>query len=477
MASIRKERDKKTGNFNGCKTVLFVCPRSKKRKGVRLGKTDLPTANSIKSKIELIISAVSGNTSIASEATQWLTRISDTLHDRIARTGLIEARHSNNVHTLGELVEKCVEAAQHKKPATVIKIKQAGENLKRYFKANKSIEHISPGDAELWRIWLKDHGNIREGKKRKVKGRLSKAVKQQPRRTSLSENTVRRRSGLAKQIFSFAVKMRWIAENPFKELVCSVTANEERMQYVPAEVISKAIEAAPNAEWRAIIALARFGGLRIPSELAKMTWNDIDFVAGRMTIRASKTEHHRGKGIRFCPIFPKLRPYLEELAEIAEPGNKTSFSDRVFPNGGDSANLRTGFLRILERAGVTAWPKLFQNLRASCETDLLEHYPVKDVCSAIGNTQAIAMKHYAMAKDEIFDRMKSEDIFVDQKSVTVEPETTQKGLSIRQTFVGKRHKKTKESLKKSRLYLENVLKRNGRYWTRTNDLNDVNVAL
>jgi hypothetical protein len=33
-----------------------------------------------------------------------------------------------------------------------------------------------------------------------------------------------------------------------------------------------------------------------------------------MKIHATKTEHLKGKGIRFCPLFPELRAYLEELA-------------------------------------------------------------------------------------------------------------------------------------------------------------------
>ena len=41
-------------------------------------------------------------------------------------------------------------------------------------------------------------------------------------------------------------------------------------------------------------------------------------------------------------------------------------------------------------------------MRASRETELLAKYPIKDVCGWIGNSQAVAMKHYAMARDAIF---------------------------------------------------------------------------
>ena len=37
-----------------------------------------------------------------------------------------------------------------------------------------------------------------------------------------------------------------------------------------------------------------------------------------------------------------------------------------------NANLRTRLARIIERAGLEVWPKLFQNLRLTRETELAE---------------------------------------------------------------------------------------------------------
>ncbi|MFM2011259.1 MAG: hypothetical protein RLZZ396_43 [Planctomycetota bacterium] len=36
----------------------------------------------------------------------------------------------------------------------------------------------------------------------------------------------------------------------------------------------------------------------------------------RMSIPEPKVEHHEGRGIRSCPIFPELRPILDEAFEI-----------------------------------------------------------------------------------------------------------------------------------------------------------------
>ena len=74
------------------------------------------------------------------------------------------------------------------------------------------------------------------------------------------------------------------------------------------------------------------------------------------------------------------------------------------------ANLATEFRRILRRAGITPWPKLWQNLRASRETELLGAYPARDVVAWMGNSVGVAMQHYAMPRTESFQRAVSEGI-------------------------------------------------------------------
>ena len=62
--------------------------------------------------------------------------------------------------------------------------------------------------------------------------------------------------------------------------------------------------------------------------------------------------------------------------------------------GWKNANLRTQFLRILRRAGLEPWPRLFHNLRASLATDLTADFPQHVVAAWLGHTEAIAEAHY-----------------------------------------------------------------------------------
>ena len=95
----------------------------------------------------------------------------------------------------------------------------------------------------------------------------------------------------------------------------------------------------------------------------------------RMSIPEPKVEHHEGRGIRSCPIFPELRPILDEAFEIF--GDKSEYvvaapQYRAAANtamGWKNSNLRTEMTRLLRRAGVSGWPRLLHSMRASRQTD------------------------------------------------------------------------------------------------------------
>lgn len=117
-----------------------------------------------------------------------------------------------------------------------------------------------------------------------------------------------------------------------------------------------------------------------------------------MLIHSPKNENHPNGESRWCPIFPELFPHLQE-AHAAAPSGAQYVINR-YRNG--TQNLRQAFQRILKKAGIQPWPKLFQNLRASRETELLSHFPIKDVCAWIGNSERVALANYAMPTDLSF---------------------------------------------------------------------------
>ena len=185
---------------------------------------------------------------------------------------------------------------------------------------------------------------------------------------------------------------------PFAGVDSGERKNPQREYFVTREETEKCIEAAPDSQWRLIIALARYGGLRTPSEIVRLRWDDIPWDSERMIVTSPKTERHEGGESRVVPLFPELRKYLDEADEIAPKRSEfviTRYRDT-------NSNMRTTFQKIIKRAGLTPWPKLMQNLRASRQTELEETFPSHVVCKLMGNSIKVAQKHYLQTTEDHF---------------------------------------------------------------------------
>jgi len=245
--------------------------------------------------------------------------------------------------------------------------------LEKHFGPKRLVASIHAGHARDYREWLI--------------GKYASA-------------TTSREIKRARQYFEYARDCRLISENPFAKIKAGSQRNTSRKHFVDRGTIARVLEACPNVEWQLIVTLARYGGLRVPSELAGLTWADIDWEQNRIRVKVPKKEHLDGHGTREVPIFPEIRPYLERAFEEAPEG-----CTRVVPRARlGNTNLREGLLRILKRASVDPWPKLFQNLRASRETELMRTDPAHVVYAWLGNSREVAQDHYLMVTDEDFDR-------------------------------------------------------------------------
>ncbi len=274
------------------------------------------------------------------------------------------------------------------KPSTVSNWRNTERNLLKFFGPDRRLSSITAGDAGDFERWLRT-GEARENRYANTDANQGLAL-----------NTARKRISCAKQFFEDAVQRELLRRNPFAGLKGSVGSNRERDYFLTLEDSQRILDACPDAEWRLIFVLSRFGGLRCPSEHLALTWADIDWDRSRIRVTSTKTERHEGKGERWIPIFPKLRPHLEETWNQAETGETnviTRYRDA-------SVNLRTQLLRIIRKAGLTPWPKLFQNLRASMATDLASKHPAHVAAAFLGHSTVVANKHYWQVTDEDFER-------------------------------------------------------------------------
>jgi integrase len=352
----------------GRRRILFVA-HDESRKAIRLGKIDRKSAEAVARHVEALLAAKIGGQPIPRDTAAWLANIGAALHDKLAAVGLITARTRA---ALGEFLDSFI--ASRKSTAasnTISNMEQAKRRLVEHFGAGRDMHTISAADAESWAAELAE--------------RYAPAT---------AGRTIKR----ARQFFKAALRNKLVAENVFVDVKASGQANKDRQFHVSRDVINRVIDAAPDAQWRLIIALSRFGGLRCPSEHLLLRWQDVDWERNRFRVDSPKT------GERWIPIFPELRPYLEECFELAEEGAVHVITRYRHSN----ANLRTTFSKVIRRAGERCWPKLFHNLRASRETELAAEYPIHVVCEWIGNTAAIAAKHYLTVREVDFERAASE---------------------------------------------------------------------
>lgn len=388
MASLSTDR---AGN----RLIQFTRP-GRPRATVRLGKLSNAKAKDAKKHVQELVLAQRFQHSLPPATSAWLAAIDDDFHAKLAAVDLVsprEAKEPESTATLGEFLDAFVARRSDVKPATRIVYGHTKRCLVEFFGAGKPLTEITPAEADDWRRWLATHEfPPQEGRKGGV----------------LSDNTIRRRCGIARQFFRDAVRRRLIIENPFAEIgAVSVQANRSRDYFLSREDATKIINACPDAQWKLLFALSRYGGLRCPSEHLALNWGDVDFEAGRITVRASKTEHHEGDGIRIMPLFPELRPYLQavldELLEDFDPKAQRLSEQPVITRYRDAnANLRTQLCRILKRAGVAPWPKLFQNLRATRATELAREFPAHVAAAWMGHSREIADKHYWRVTDDDF---------------------------------------------------------------------------
>jgi site-specific recombinase XerD len=367
MASISTE--KADGRIIG-RRIQFVA-KDGKRKTVRLGKVSLHLAEKIKVQIEALNRAACNGMSPELESTKWVNSPSAVMQDRLAAVGLIPERTPRE--DLGKFLESYIAGRTDIKPRTRINLKACQSKLIDFFGADKPLDAITAGDADEFLINLQD---------RYAAGTAGRCVRH------------------AKQFFRAAVRKKLLAENPFADVKAPSQINEARKFFVSREMAAAVLDRCPDAEWRLLFALSRYGGLRCPPEHFGLLWADVDWERGRFLVRSPKTEHHEGGANRWVPIFPELRPYLEDCFDPESTYVINHYRHR-------NQNLRTRLRRIIRKAGLEPWPKLFHNLRASRETELVEEYPIHVVCKWIGNTALIAAKHYLQVTEDHFKRATS----------------------------------------------------------------------
>lgn len=377
MASIHKKP-------NGTRRILFMGSDGIRR-SVHLGKVSSRLAEGYKSRIETIIACQRAGQPLDAETAEWLGSVVDEqIHKRLVKAGLASERKKveSSCITLGKFIDSYIAHRQDIKPGTLTNYLQTRRWLVKYFGEDKALASITQGDAEELRSYFTK---------------------------KLGENSLRRHLKRAGQFFRHALRKKIIRENPFGEMkALSSRGNRERFYFITQEEAQAVLDACPDSQWRLLFTLSRWGGLRCPSEHLALKWTDVDWNQNRITVRSPKTEHHEGKASRVIPLFPELRKELEEAFDPEQTFIITKYREA-------NTNMRTQFTRIIARAGLKPWPKLFHNLRATRQTELAQQFPAHVVSDWLGNSVAVGVEHYLRTMDSDFERAVLMPVKVSQK--------------------------------------------------------------
>ena len=231
---------------NGTKYIQITI--NKRRSSVWLAEVSQRNAERFRDKIEDLAKARSLGLTLPQDVAAWVGKLSAELASRLAELDLIEPPAPKLVVSIGELLDEYLSRrADDVKDGTLTFYTHTARNLKGFFGSDRLLNSITAGDADDFRRHLQ-----------KVE--------------KLASATVVRRCALARTFLKDAVRRKLIDSNPFDGVGKGSTANPERQRFIDRATIAKVIDACPNAEWRLLVALSRYAGLRVPSEPLLLRW-------------------------------------------------------------------------------------------------------------------------------------------------------------------------------------------------------------
>ncbi len=353
--------------------VIQFRDEQRRRKTITLGRRFTEkTAKDLHEAVEKLVHCRDNATALDRRTTVWIETASAELQNKLADAGLIAKPQR---HTLEELWDTFLAQKTEIKDSTRKTYDAARERFFAFFKDDELLSQQTQARMIQWRDTLRG-----DFAKASIAGTLTRT----------------------KTVFNWAVAQGWITKSPLDGVGRGSFVNRENDRFVLPEEYGRLLEASPCQDWRAIIALARIGGLRCPSEVLRLRWSDVNWERNRFYVRSPKTEHHEGKGGRVVPLFPALRAELERLFELESSVGQEFVITRY--RDPERTNLGTQFGRIVQLAGVDPIPRPFDNMRASRSTEVYAEFGAYLESQWIGHSHKIAKDHSLQVREIDFDR-------------------------------------------------------------------------
>jgi integrase len=188
----------------------------------------------------------------------------------------------------------------------------------------KPLESITAPDARKWREKLQDEG--RAGK------------------------TVLAYMKDMGGIYRAAIREGIVSFNPFSALDAIDTSDSQERKPFTHDEVAALVDAAPTEEWRGLVLVAAFTGLRL-GDASKLSWEAVDLSAKTITLIPSKTK--RKKRQVCIPIQPDLLAYLMAVTIHSDEPSAPVFPVLSRARIGSRGGLSETFAEIMGTAGVS----------------------------------------------------------------------------------------------------------------------------
>jgi len=362
---------RKTGKNRGFE-IRFSDPHGRTLT-ITLGrKFNQKTATDLKGVVEALIYYLDNAISVPDKRVlTWIETASQEIKEKLAKAGLIAIPKN---HTVTELWDLFLKQKAGIKESTEKTYTDAKRRFFEFFQESELLSSLTQVRMKQWKEFLKG---------------------------TLAESTIAGTITKVKAVFNWAVESGMIEKSPLDGVGRGSFVNREKDRFITMEEYRRLLDASPCQDWRVIIALARYGGLRAPSEVLRLRWSDINWEKSRFYVSSSKTERYEGKEGRVVPLFEELREELEKLF-FAQP-EKTEFVITRYRDP-ERSNLGTQFARIVKMAGVEPIQRPFDNMRASRSTEIYAEYGAFLESKWIGHSSKIAKDHYLQVREEDFER-------------------------------------------------------------------------
>jgi site-specific recombinase XerD len=208
--------------------------------------------------------------------------------------------------------------------------------------------------------------------------------------------------------FNWAARQRIIAANPFQGVTHRQGEPRRAMTGEEFQALLRATGTCRTAGWprrrspkrpsraarfRQVLIFLRYTGAR-PSEMAGLTWDDVDLDAGVIVLRHHKTSRtQRRARPRVIPIVPVVARLLARIRR-----QQSAEATRVFLNARgnpwDRSNLSLRMQRLRKRAVLSPDVKLYGVRHQFGTQAIVNGVDIKTLAELMGHTSTRMTEHY-----------------------------------------------------------------------------------